>query len=142
VLLLWQSHSAGAPPDRLILIAADEGTANFDFTSATSFPGVAFYLEGNTFWVSSTGTMSSQVASAGTSCTVPLPAYAKSATCSVATFTEAGTITFETDPDVSPAARRILTIAPQTFDGVWLAITELQPLSLPAAIPLRGLRRF
>jgi hypothetical protein len=140
VLLLWQSHSAAAPPDRLILIAADEGTTNFDFASATSYPGVAFYLEGSTFWISATGTVSSQVASAGSSCTVPLPVYAKSATCSLATFTEQGTITFETDPSLS-TGHRTLTIAPQSFDGVWLAITALQPIS-PAALPVHGLWRF
>jgi hypothetical protein len=142
VLLLWQSHSASAPPDRLILIAGDEGTTNFDFASITSVPGVAFYLEGSTFWVSTSGTLTSHVASSGSSCTVPLPVYAKSATCTLASFNEQGTITFESDPTSGTSAHRTLSITPQTVDGVWLAITELNPVSLGSTAPLRGLLRF
>ena len=36
VLLLWQSHSAFAPPDRMLLIAAEVGTTSFAFES--NFP--------------------------------------------------------------------------------------------------------
>ena len=142
VLVLWQSHSASAPPDRLILLAGDEGTTNFDFASITSVPGVAFYIEGTNFWISTSGTLTSHVASSGSTCTVPLPAYAKSATCTLATFNESGTITVESDPTSTTSAHRTLTIAPQTVDGVWLSITELQPIGLPPAVPLRGLLRF
>jgi hypothetical protein len=142
VLLLWQSHSAGAPPDRLILIAGDEGTTDFDFSSLASAPGIAFYIEGTSFWLSTSGTLTSHVAASGSTCTVPLPAYAKSATCTLATFNEQGTIRVESDPNSTTTAHRTLTIAPQTVDGVWLAITELQPISLPLTAPFRGLRRF
>jgi hypothetical protein len=142
IVLLWQSHSASAPPDRLILIAGDEGTTNFDFTSVTSVPGVAFYVEGTNFWISSSGTLTSHVAPSESSCTVPLPVYAKSATCTVATFNEQGTITVESDPTSGTSAHRTLTIAPQTVDGVWLAITEVQPVSLQSAARGRGLLRF
>jgi hypothetical protein len=142
VLLLWQSHAALAPPDRLILIAADEGTTNFDFASLTSAPGVAFYLEGDSFWFSTSGTLTSHVTSSGSGCTVPLPVYAKSASCTVASFNEQGTITVDSDPTSATSAHRTLTIAPQTVDGVWLAITEVQPASLRAAAPLHGLLRF
>src|SRR3954469_19098505 len=47
LLLLWRSHSDKAPPDRIIIIAADEGTSNFDFFSSDElvFPALAFYLE-------------------------------------------------------------------------------------------------
>jgi len=138
VLLLWQSHAAAAPPDKLILIGADEGTTDFDFASA-SFPGVAFYLEGTNFWLSTSGTLTSHVSSSESSCTVPLPVYAKSATCSLATFTEQGTITLESDPTSATTAHRTLAIAPQTVDGVWLAITELQPLALMPANSMRSL---
>jgi hypothetical protein len=142
ILLLWQSHSASAPPDRMILIAGDEGTTNFDFASLTSAPGVAFYLEGNNFWLSSSGTLTSHVTASGSTCTVPLPAYAKSATCTVSTFTEQGTITVESDPTSATSAHRTLAIAPQTVDGVWLAVTELQPVSLRASARPLGLLRF
>jgi hypothetical protein len=142
VLVLWQSHSAGAPPDRLMLIAGDEGTTDFDFASLASAPGVAFYMEGTSFWLSTSGTLTSHVAGSGSTCAVPLPAYAKSATCTLATFNEQGTITVETDPTSGNSAHRTVTIAPQTVDGVWLAITEVQPISLPLAVPLRAFRKF
>lgn len=142
VLVLWQSHSASAAPDRLILIAGDEGTANFDFASLTSVPGIAFYLEGTNIWISTSGTLTSHVAASGSTCTVPIPVYAKSATCTLATFNEQGTITVESDPTSATSAHRTLTIASQTLDGVWLAITEIQPASLQSAAPLRGLLRF
>ncbi len=142
VLVLWQSHSANVPPDRLILIAGDEGSTNFDFSSITSVPGVAFYIEGSNFWLATSGTLTSHVTSSGSTCTVPLPVYAKSATCTLATFNEQGTITVESDPSSATSAHRTLTIAPQTVDGVWLSITELQPISLRSAAPLRGLLRF
>jgi hypothetical protein len=142
VVLLWQSHAASVPPDRLILIAADEGTTDFDFTSLASVPGLVFYMEGTSFWISTSGTLTSHVASSGSTCTVPLPVYAKSATCTVATFNEQGSITVESDPSSTTSAHRTLAIAPQTVDGVWLSITELQPVGLPPAVPLRGLLRF
>jgi hypothetical protein len=141
VLVLWQSHSAGAPPDRMILMAGDEGTTSFDFASITSVPGVAFYLDGSNFYISTSGTLTSHVASSGTTCTVPLPVYAKSATCTLAAFNEQGTITVEADPTSPSDAKHTLTIAPQTVDGVWLSITELQPISLLPPAPLRGLLR-
>jgi hypothetical protein len=142
IMLLWQSHSAAAPPDRLILIAGDEGTTNFGFASLEQFPGVAFYMEGSNFWISTSGTLTSHVTPSASTCTVPLPLYAKSATCTVATFNEQGTITVESDPTSATSAHRTLTIAPQTVDGVWLAVTEVQPFSLPTAAPLRSLLRF
>jgi len=142
ILLLWQSHSATAPPDRLMLIGADEGTANFDFGSLPSVPGVAFYIEGTNLWISTSGTLTSHVAASGSTCTIPPPPYAKSATCTLATFNEQGTITLESDAP-GASAHKTLSIAPQTVDGLWLAITEVQPVtSLRAAAPLRGLLRF
>ena len=138
ILLLWQSHSASAPPDRLIVIATDDGTTNFDFDS----PGIAFYYEGTDFFeVSTSGTLTSHVTASGSSCTVPLPVFVKSATCTVATFNEQGSITVG-DPNSGSSPHRTLTIAPQTVDGVWLAITELNPVSLRSTATLRGLLRF
>jgi hypothetical protein len=142
ILFLWQSHSASAPPDRLIVIASDEGTSNFDLESPTSALGLALYLEGTDFWLSTSGTLTSHVVSSGSTCPVSLPVYAKSETCTIATFNEQGTITVESDATSGASAHKTLSIAPQTVDGLWLAITEVQPVSLQSAAPLRGLPRF
>lgn len=137
-LILWQSHSASAPPDRLIFIAGDVGTTNFDFfsalTSTTEVPtGIAVYMEGeDNFWVSLSGTLTSQVAATSQSCELPLPPYAKAGSCSVATFDEQGAITFEGFSETVPSTERLnLTISRQTIHGLWQAITETQPVTLP-----------
>jgi hypothetical protein len=139
-LILWQSHSASAPPDRLLFIAADVGTSNFDFYSSFTapsdvFPAFAMYVEGeDDFWVSLSGTLTSQVAATSETCGIPLPPYAKSGTCNVATFDEQGAITFEPFSDFSPipSTRRLnVTIPRQTLRGLWQVITETQPITLP-----------
>ena len=140
-LLLWQSRAANTPPDRLVLVVADEGTTNLDFTSASSFPGVAAYLEGTNPWISLSGQVTSHVIADGSTCTVPLPAFAKAATCSLATFSEQATVTFTADPTVANSAHRTMSIAPQSIHGLWLAITEIQPLSFPPSTPVLGLFR-
>jgi hypothetical protein len=68
--------------------------------------------------------------------------YAKSATCTLATFNEQGSITVESDPSSPTSAHRTLAIAPQTVDGVWLSVTELQPLGIRASARPLGLLRF
>lgn len=139
VVLLWQSHSASAPPDRLMVIVGDVGTTDFelpsDFTSETSdMPAVAMYLEGeDNFWFSVSGTLTSQVAATSQSCGLPLPPYAKSGSCSVATFDEQGTITFEGFSETGPTTRLLnVTIPRQTIHGLWQTITETQPFTFPA----------
>ena len=145
VLLLWQSHSAFVPPDRMIFIAADVGTTNFEFDYNFEFetdpapidvpPAFAMYVEGeDDLWMSLSGTLTSQVAATSESCSIPLPAYAKSGTCNVATFDEQGAITFEPFSDFSPipSTRRLnVTIPRQTIRGLWQVITETQPYTLP-----------
>jgi hypothetical protein len=139
-LILWQSHSAFAPPDRMILIVADVGTASFDF--AYDFPGpielpagVAMYVEGeDDVWMSIAGTLTSQVTATSQSCALPLPPYAKSGSCNIATFAEQGAITFEPMVDVTtiPSTRRLnVTIPSRTIRGLWQAITETQPYTPP-----------
>lgn len=140
-LILWQSHSASAPPDRLIFIAADVGTSNFDFFSTFEapsdvFPAIAMYVEGeDDVWFSVSGTLTSQVAATSESCALPLPPYAKSGSCNVATFDEQGAITFEELSETSqiPSTNRRLniTIPRQTVRGLWQVITETQPFTLP-----------
>jgi hypothetical protein len=137
-LILWQSHSASAPPDRLIFIAADAGTSNFDFFNALPrpadvFPALALYMEGEeNFWVSLSGTLTSQVAATNQSCELPLPPYAKAGSCSVATFDEQGAIVFEGFSETVPSTKRLnLTIPRRTIHGLWLVITETQPVTFP-----------
>lgn len=144
-VVLWQSHSAFSPPDRMILIIADVGTVNFDFDSfvvldepnefTTTFPisGFAMYLEGeDNFWMSRSGSLTSQVAATSQSCGLELPPYAKAGSCSIATFDEQGAITFERFTETGLTAERLnLTIPRQTIHGLWLNITETQPYTLP-----------
>jgi hypothetical protein len=132
-LILWQSHSADAPPDRLALIAGNVGAMNFaDVTTGTgAAPGFALYTEGqNDIWVSVAGTLTSNVSASNQSCGIALPPYAKTGSCSVATFDEQGTINFE---PVTGLTAVDLVIPHQTLRGLWLAITETQTVTLPGA---------
>ena len=84
-------------------------------------------------WISASGTLTSQVAATSQSCSIPLPAYAKSATCSIATFDEQGAISLEPfSENVSTTKNVNLTIPRQTVHGIWQAITETQPVTLPS----------
>jgi hypothetical protein len=131
-LLLWQSHSPSAPPDRLIFIVGDVGTSTFDFFT-TFTAAVAIYMQGvDDTWLSLSGTLTSQVAATSQSCGLPLPPYAKAGSCNVATFDEQGTITFQEYSETGPTARRLtVTIPRQTIHGLWQAITETQRVALP-----------
>ena len=130
-LVLWQSHSADTPPDRLAVVVGDAGQINFeDLTTGTGAPpGFALYTEGqNDVWVSVSGTLTSNVSATSQSCAVPLPPYAKSGSCMVATFDEQGTIDFE---PVTGSSNVSLEIPRQTIRGIWQAITETQTVTLP-----------
>jgi hypothetical protein len=142
VVIMWQSHSASAPPDRLVLMVADVGTSDFSTsdigflygpTPTTINPALAMYLEGeDSFWMSQSGSLTSQVAATNQSCNLPLPPYAKAGTCSVATFDEQGAIMFEEFTETGPGTRqRNLTIPRQTIHGLWQVITETQPFTFP-----------
>ena len=143
LFILWQSHSQTAAPDRIIVIAADEGTSNFDFLppDLTAGPALAIYLEGQNpddAMLSDTGTLTSQVVATGASCALPLPPYAKAATCSIATFDEQGTISFSPLTDSPSSTQTVVTIPRQTLHGLWEAITETQPVALTAVRALTG----
>ena len=145
-ILLWQSHSASEPPDRMIFLLADAGTTNFDFGSSLyeigpnppPLPGVAIYMENvgdivnvGDIWFSMSGTLTSQIAATSQSCGLPLPPYAKSGSCSIATFDEQGTITFAEFSETGPSTtHRVVTIPRQTIHGLWQSITETQPIDL------------
>jgi hypothetical protein len=131
-LILWQSHSAVTPPDRLALIAGNVGTINFEdlTTVPNAVTGFAIYTDGrDEVWVSISGTLTSKVSASSQSCAVPLPPYAKSGSCKIATFDEEGTINL--DP-FSGTNRIALVIPRQTIHGIWQTITETQTVTLPA----------
>jgi hypothetical protein len=135
-LILWQSHAASEPPDRMILIVADAGTSNFDVSSSSLevFPAFAIYIQGqDNIWGSLSGTLTSQIAGGSQTCDIPLPPYAKSGACSIATFDEQGSIVFEEFTLDSPTTQRLTIAIPhQTLRGLLLAISEVQPVPLTA----------
>jgi hypothetical protein len=129
-LILWQSHSGGAPPDRLAVIAGNVGTVNFqDLTTVSdATSGFAIYTDGQSdVWISVSGTLTSNVSATSQNCAVPLPPYAKSGSCNVATFDEQGTINL--DP-FSGTDRITVVIPRQTIQGIWQTITETQTVTL------------
>jgi hypothetical protein len=143
-LILWQSHSASEPPDRMIVIGTDAGTSDFtapefDFVTIPSdaAPATAFavYLEGeDNLWFSISGTLTSLVAATNQPCGLPQPPYAKAGSCSIATFDEEGAITFELLSDFGTSDRHLnLTIPRQTIRGFWENVTEAQPVTLSVA---------
>lgn len=130
-LILWQSHSAKQPPDRLALIFGNTGTIDFDLVDLTAFPPVALYFEGVDIWGSISGTLTSNVSATSVACAVPLPIFAKSGSCSFATFDEQGTIELE---GFSAGAQPLTLVIPrQTILGIWQTITETKTLVLPAS---------
>lgn len=135
-LILWQSHAASEPPDRMLLIVADAGTSNFDFSSSSLdvLPAFAIYLEGqDNVWGSLSGTLTSQIAGGAQTCNIPLPPYAKSGACSIATFDEQGSIVFETFTLDAPTTQRLTIAIPhQTLGGLLLAISEVQSVPFTA----------
>lgn len=125
-LILWQAHSAGAPPDKLALIIGNTGANDFqDQGTVGVVTPIAIYFElGTDIWDSLSGTLTSNVASTTETCTVPIPPYARTGTCASATFDEEGTINFVPETGLSP---RTLVIPRQTLRGIWQTNTEIQP---------------
>jgi predicted small secreted protein len=137
--IMWQSHSANAPPDKLLILSADVGTADFGaITDGTVLPAVAIYIAGEEqVLISQSGTVTTQVQSLNQECGTSMPPYAKSGTCSFASFSQSGNVVMEeflseaaTPPTLS------IGIPSVTFDGLWLNVTEVQPVTLPAATRL------
>jgi hypothetical protein len=146
LLILWQSHSADAPPDRMIIIGAQDGANDFSLFDVTdAMPAFAIYLQGfnaETAMFSVGGILTNHVSAAAQSCSLPLPPYAKTGTCSIANFDEQGTISFSPITD-TPAGDVVVTIPSQTIHGLWESITATQPIELLAGYPrpLRMLRK-
>jgi hypothetical protein len=136
-VILWQAHSATTVPDRMIFIATDAGTVNLGLASTplNGVPAFAIYLEGgNNLWSSPSGSITSQITATSQTCSFPLPPYAKSATCSVATFDEQASIVLEPFSLALPGTQQLtIGIPRQTLHGLWLSISEVQPVSLTGA---------
>ena len=136
MVVLWQSHSASEMPDRIAFLVGDVGTSNFDYNLDTpTLPAIAFYAEGkDNLWASLSGTLTSTVTATPVACNIPLPPYAKSGTCSIATFDEQGSVVLEPlGADGSNNKTKTLTIPHQTLHGLWMAISEVQPIGLTAS---------
>ncbi len=148
LLVLWETRSGSRPPDRMILISGDVGTSNFanvarlssEQTDHIFFPAFAIQVrDREEFWTSIAGVLESQVTATSESCNVPPPAFAKSSSCNVASFTESGQITFErfdfnTFTAGPPPARQTmeLVIPSQSLRGILQAVTEIKPVTIPA----------
>jgi hypothetical protein len=69
-------------------------------------------------------------------CNVAPPPYAKTATCSFAAFDEQGQIVLQPFSDEltngTPTKQMTIAIPRQTLHGLWLSITETQPITFPA----------
>jgi hypothetical protein len=142
-IILWQAHSATQPPDRLIIIVADAGTSNFDFASIPpdALPAIALYAEGaNNLWSSLSGSITSQITASSQTCSLPLPPYAKSGACNIATFDEQGSIVLEPfSLNVPSTSRKNISIPSVSLHGLWIAISEVQTVPAPANRLIAGL---
>lgn len=140
-LILWEATTASRSPDRMMIVVADVGTANFSldfdpFGGGNALPAVAVYIEApDKLWLAGSGSLTSQVSPGSQACSAPLPPFAKSGSCNIATFSESGTIGFEEltfGGSSAPTARNVV-IPPQTLRGILLDITETTPIQFPAA---------
>ena len=135
-LVFWQSHSANEPPDRLLFLVTDQGSVDFDYTdpAGTLTPALGFYVESvDNFLVSVSGNVTSNVTSLNQPCSITLPPYAKTATCNFASFDEQAQMQFEPFDFTGQgtATQTTISIPRQTVPGLWVAITETQPVTTP-----------
>ena len=147
-VLLWQTRSPSQAPDRMAILVGDVGTSSFDFTTdGETLPAIALYTAGeNDLWLSRSGTMTSNVTATPQACDIPLPLYAKSGACNIATFDEQASVVLEPfDLSGSNSSRtQTLTIPLQTIHGLWMSISEVQPIGLTASrlVPSAVLERL
>lgn len=144
VLVMWQTRSGSRPPDRMVFLVADVGTSDFAFADVpgvATFPAFGFYLNGeDEFWISSAGTLTSQVTATNLTCDAPPPPFAAASTCHFATFDEAGQITFEELNffDSGPSRTTQLVIPRQNILGILQAVTAVQPITLSSRAEFRS----
>jgi hypothetical protein len=128
-VVLWQSRSANAPPDRVVVLLSDVGTSDFGFyPDTTTHSEFALYaLSEGEDWAYFSGALTSSVTATTVSCGSPLPPFAKQGTCSSAGFDLEGSITF-TRVDVPAGTLQTLTIPRLTIHGLSMSISEVQPV--------------
>jgi hypothetical protein len=138
-VVLWQSRSAEAPPDRLVVLTSDVGASDFGAFPDTGFhSGFALYETRDGDWLYRAGMLNSIVTATTTPCDIPLPSYAKSGNCSIAEFDEEGSITFQRT-DVPVGTLQTLTIPRHTIRGLWMEVSEAQPVPATIGFVPRGL---
>lgn len=135
MLMLWQTQGARVAPDRIVLIMADLGTANFanlssltDFTPGAAFPALALYLErSGAIWLANAGSVSSAATPSAGTCTAPRVAFIATATCSFATFAASGHISFAPIPFGGSGASgsHSLSIAATAIPGIVTNVTAI-----------------
>lgn len=137
LLLLWQTSSATQIPDRLVLAMLDPGSHTLAPDSLAAWnvarQAIALYMEprDTTLWWPDHGTISTSLVPGTTPCAAPLPPFAKTATCTGATFTTGATITFVPLSFAlpgGPSATRTLIIPTQTLPGIAQTVTQVAPL--------------
>jgi hypothetical protein len=126
-VIVWQSHAANVPPDRLAFMIGNPGTNDFlDPGTGVSYPLGVYFEVGNDIWDSQSGTLTSNVAATTEACIVPIPRYAATGSCSFATFDEEGTINFVPESTTIPVT---IVIPRQTFRGILQTITTVVPIN-------------
>lgn len=146
LLVLWETSSGSRPPERMILISGDVGSSTFSNMATFSletpdysfFPAFAIQInDREEFWTSIGGVLESRVTATSERCNVPPPAFAKTSTCNVASFTESGQITFErfdfnpfTPGPPPPSHTMELVIPSQSVRGILQAVTEVKPITI------------
>lgn len=129
-VVLWQSRSADAPPDRVVVLLSNVGTSDFGFyPDSTTHSEFALYATGEgQAWAYFSGALTSSLTTTMTPCGTPLPRFAKSGSCTTGAFDEEGSITF-TRMDLPPGTLQTLTIPRQTIQGLSMSISEVQPVN-------------
>jgi len=138
-LILWQTSSGSQAPDRVAVLLVDAGTSSFanpssfddSFVGGGAFPPVGFYLErSGAVWLTSGGSITSTVTATGQACTMPLPVFAKSATCGLGSFLETGSVTFSPLDlgGVTATGTHSVVISSQTLNGIIQTVAETIPL--------------
>jgi hypothetical protein len=138
----------------MVFLSADVGTVDFGFDFGDPLWGPApvifpisggFYVtDREEFWIATGASLASHVTATNETCAATPPPFAKSSTCHIARFDESGRITFEKldfsfldTPGVAVAVETTELVIPrQTILGIIQAITEIQPITIPAFTPL------
>ncbi len=141
LLILWQTSSASQPPNRILVISADTGTANFadqpfvdaSFSEGGAFPvGALLWEQNGMVWESSGGSLTSTIMQGDETCTVVLPLFVKAEVCNLGTFTESGDLSFLPIILQRPATgTHTIALSAQAIHGIIQTVTATAPLVIP-----------